>query len=520
METCFCFLSALLFITAHASNHGNGEADRNFEEINKTMETGYIGSGKNEEKLLDIFSVERSTLEPEIQMYMDREMVASFNYTIACKDLTSAYAITVTSRNPKILQVPEMTVHVSCSNASLWDANLTSQMRFANKTYIIDGSFDVKLMSGVIGYDHLKFKLSDKELNMTESDVDYTDTYDVIVIRKLRPVDRIFRVVVYCVQIFVLTGFGAKLDLKIVKETLRRPIAPLIGFCSQYLMMPVIACVLGKVVTDESAVSLGIFVAGCCPGGGQSNMYSYLLKGDLSLSITMTTISTIAALAMLPAWIYSLGRIFLQDLEQDVVIPFSSVAIALSILVVPLCFGVFLRTKFPKVAKKLQKLLKPVIVFFAIVLLVIGIYSNLFIFRLFKLRVVLAACLLPYVGYLVGGLVATICRQPWPRIKTIALETGMQNTSIAYILLTSSFAPPMGDLAAVAPVASAVMTPIPPLLITVVYLTYQKCRKKYEPVAQDGDVVKDEAVKNGAKKDNGSVKHDDDESVQEKLTAV
>ena len=52
-------------------------------------------------------------------------------------------------------------------------------------------------------------------------------------------------------------------------------------------------------MTDESAVSLGIFVAGCCPGGGQSNMYSYLLKGDLSLSITMTTISTIAALGKL-----------------------------------------------------------------------------------------------------------------------------------------------------------------------------------------------------------------------------
>ena len=241
METCFCFLSALLFVTAHASNHGNGEADRNFVEINKTMETGYIDSGKNEEKLLDIFSVERSTLEPEIQMYMDREMVASFNYTIACKDLTSAYVITVTSRNPKILQVPEMTVHVSCGNASLWDANLTSHMRFANKTYIIDGSFDVKLMSGVIGYDHVKFELSDDESNTTESEVDYTDTYDVIVIRKLRPVDRIFRVVVYCVQIFVLTGFGAKLDLKIVKETLRRPIAPLIGFCSQYLMMPVVS---------------------------------------------------------------------------------------------------------------------------------------------------------------------------------------------------------------------------------------------------------------------------------------
>ena len=48
--------------------------------------------------------------------------------------------------------------------------------------------------------------------------------------------------------------------------------------------------------TKESTVALGIFVSGCCPGGGNSNMYTYLLNGDLSLSITMTTISTVAAL--------------------------------------------------------------------------------------------------------------------------------------------------------------------------------------------------------------------------------
>lgn len=223
---------------------------------------------------------------------------------------------------------------------------------------------------------------------------------------------------------------------------------------------------------------------------------------------------------MLPAWLYSLGGLFLQ--ERDLVIPFPNVAISLAILIVPLCFGVFLRTKFPECAKKLTKVLKPFIVFFAIILLVIGIYSNLFIFRLFKPRVVLAGCLLPYIGYAVGGVVAAVCRQPWYRIKTIALETGMQNTSIAYILLTSSFEAPTGDLASVASIASAVMTPLPPLLITIVYLIYQKCRKKYDPVDQDGDeMVKKEKEKEKKEKKNGAVDvPDDDDNVAEKLTAI
>ena len=53
---------------------------------------------------------------------------------------------------------------------------------------------------------------------------------------------------------------------------------------------------MAKLVTTDSAVALGIFVAGCCPGGGNSNMYTFLLNGDLSLSITMTTISTVSAM--------------------------------------------------------------------------------------------------------------------------------------------------------------------------------------------------------------------------------
>ena len=226
--------------------------------------------------------------------------------------------------------------------------------------------------------------------------------------------------------------------------------------------------------------------------------------------------------AMLPAWIYSLGVLFIAD--KSVKIPFSSVAISLAILLVPLAFGVLLRTKFPDMAKKVQKALKPVIVFSAIILITVGVYSNLYIFRLFEPRVVLAACLLPYIGYLIGGVVSAIFRQPWRRIKTIIIETGMQNTSIAYILLTTSFVAPMGDLAAVAPVASAVMTPLPPFLITVCYLLYQKFQKRYDPVTQDGDELQD---KSGAKeteqfKDKDKIKeyNVEDELMNKKLTAV
>ena len=219
---------------------------------------------------------------------------------------------------------------------------------------------------------------------------------------------------------------------------------------------------------------------------------------------------------MLPAWIYTLGVLFIED--KSVSIPFSSVAISLAVLLVPLSVGVFLRTKFPKIATKVKKTLTPVIIVSAVILITIGIYSNLFIFRLFEPQIVLAACLLPYIGYIIGGVVSTIFRQPWKRIKTIIIETGMQNASIAYILLTTSFMAPMGDLAAVAPVASAVMTPLPALLVTVCYLIYQKCRKKYELVNKNEDDLHDKKKMAETASDTG--KEEGNNQEKEKLTSM
>ena len=205
--------------------------------VNKTSDFRY----EIEVEKSDILHIIRSTLEPHIQMYMDHELMASFNYTVACQDMTSNYIMTVKSNNRKILRVPETKVIISCGNATAHDTNLTSNTDLTDTAYVVDGSLDVKLMSGNIGYDHLEFTLSDETPNSNETETEQTESYDVRVIRKLRPVDRIFRVVVYCVQVLVLCGFGAKLDFKVVKETLRKPIAPGIGFCCQYIMMPLVS---------------------------------------------------------------------------------------------------------------------------------------------------------------------------------------------------------------------------------------------------------------------------------------
>lgn len=69
-------------------------------------------------------------------------------------------------------------------------------------------------------------------------------------------------------------------------------------FISNYLQLGFAIAKLLPLGTDKS-VALGIFVCGVCPGGGVSNIYAYLLDGDVSLSITMTFLSTVASIGRL-----------------------------------------------------------------------------------------------------------------------------------------------------------------------------------------------------------------------------
>lgn len=89
---------------------------------------------------------------------------------------------------------------------------------------------------------------------------------------------------------------GAATRLSDFVEILRTKRAPfLIGFCSQYLFMPLSALALSFVLSLESNIAVGLVLVGASPGGTTSQLFTYLSKGDIALSIAMTFSSTIAS---------------------------------------------------------------------------------------------------------------------------------------------------------------------------------------------------------------------------------
>ncbi|KAK6178491.1 hypothetical protein SNE40_013276 [Patella caerulea] len=428
---------------------------------------------------------------PQIMAQMYNDLFVDVNYTIKCTDEDTVYSLLIVTEDISVAFIRDKDiVSIPCSPNNTNDVFI-SDVDSETGEFEVMGNFSFTLGTDLLGRTWLDFILVE---NISEV-VLVNNTHPqeigssrllrllVIVIRPMRNLDIGFRVIVYIVVISSTIGMGCKTELDVVISVLKKPVAPAIGFFCQYICMPLIAFAIAKLIKfDNPAVSLGIFACGICPGGGISNLYCYILNGDVSLSVTMTTLSTVAALGLIPFWMFTLGSQFDDD-KTEINIPYLNIMTTLLLVIVPLFVGMVIKVKCLKVSKVILKIIKPVTFLAIIILLSFGIYVNMFIFRLFSPIHILAGCMLPYFGYIIGGIIALVCRQPWDRVKTIAIETGIQNVGVAFLMLMTSLPPPDGDLAAVGPAASGIMTPLPLFFISIIYVIYNKCRGvTYKPV--------------------------------------
>ena len=98
----------------------------------------------------------------------------------------------------------------------------------------------------------------------------------------------------------IMFGMGLTLTLPDFALVVKRPLPVIVGVIAQYLIMPGVAFLLTKALNLDPAIAAGVILVGCAPGGTASNVISYLAKGDVALSVTMTSISTLLAPFMTP----------------------------------------------------------------------------------------------------------------------------------------------------------------------------------------------------------------------------
>nr|XP_054758308.1 sodium/bile acid cotransporter 5-like [Lytechinus pictus] len=316
-----------------------------------------------------------------------------------------------------------------------------------------NGTLVVTLKGGKLGITKLIVHVTDME---DEDVFDTKMTYVVKTKRIPRLIDVIFDFLLLPLILITTAGMGCKMDFIIIRDKLKKPFQILVGPVCQFICQPFYAFCISKILKLSGITAVGLVTVGSCPGGGVSNMITLLLDADLILSVTMTFTSTCLAVAMLPINMLIYARHFLSEEGGGVNIPFANIMIQIMMLTVPVLFGMLIHYKLPKVAHYAIKSLNVLSLTMVSTTLIIGIYSNLYIFSS-EWQVLLGAFLLPTCGYITGFCVSKfIARFPMESALTIMVETGVQNNLIAISMIKLSYPQPEADLMARMPIFVAI----------------------------------------------------------------
>lgn len=233
----------------------------------------------------------------------------------------------------------------------------------------------------------------------------------------------------------VMFGMGMSLTPANFAEVLRRPRVLALGVFLQFLLMPLLAWGLAAVLALPPYLAAGLILVGSCPGGTASNVICYLARGDVALSITLTTLSTLLAVFLTPllTWAY---------VGQSVPVPVWDMLLSiLKMVIVPVLLGVALNRYWgPRLG--VAKRVFPLVSVFSIVV-IIAIIVALNEARLQSLAWVVGLAVVSHnlLGLLGGYWLARALRYS-PRIaRTLSIEVGMQNSGLGVALAVQYLTP-------------------------------------------------------------------------------
>lgn len=231
--------------------------------------------------------------------------------------------------------------------------------------------------------------------------------------------------------------FGMGLTLKAVdfKIIFTKPLPVLIGVCAQFIIMPLVAFVIAKLLNLPAELAAGLVLLGCVPGGTASNVMVYLAKGNVPLSIAMTSVSTLLAPIMTPLLLLLLAG---QWMPVDAVAMFMSIV---QVIIVPIVLGLAIKKFFPVAVEKSLTVL-PLISVAAIITIVAAVVSgNSATIAASGLLIFTAVMLHNGFGLLLGYSAGKVLGQDEVNRRAIAIEVGMQNSGLGVALATAHFGP-------------------------------------------------------------------------------
>ena len=253
----------------------------------------------------------------------------------------------------------------------------------------------------------------------------------------------------------VMLGMGLSLVPEDFKRITRYPKAVAVGTVCQVLLLPLIGALITLVVPMQPAIAVGLIVLAVCPGGPSSNLVTYLAKGDVALSVTLTAVSSIITVFTIPLFTNLALQYFLGK-SAAIALPIGSTMLQIFLItLLPTAIGMAIRHQFPDTARRLEKQMSRFAVGLLALIIVLLLVREGSKLPGFLVQVGIGVVLLNLLAILAGFLAGKLFRLSLAQQICIAIEVGIQNGTLAITITAGLLNNP--DMAVPAAVYSLLM---------------------------------------------------------------
>ncbi|KAA3476957.1 sodium/pyruvate cotransporter BASS2, chloroplastic-like [Gossypium australe] len=235
---------------------------------------------------------------------------------------------------------------------------------------------------------------------------------------------------------FLMLSMGLTLTFEDFRRCLRNPWTVGVGFLAQYLIKPFLGFVIAMTLKLSAPLATGLILVSCCPGGQASNVATYISKGNVALSVLMTTCSTIGAIVMTP---------LLTKLLAGQLVPVDAAGLAIStfqVVLVPTVVGVLSNEFFPKFTSKIISVTPLIGVILTTLLCASPIGQVSDVLKAQGAQLILPVALLHAAAFALGYWVSKLSFGE-STSRTISIECGMQSSALGFLLAQKHFTNPL-----------------------------------------------------------------------------
>jgi len=240
---------------------------------------------------------------------------------------------------------------------------------------------------------------------------------------------------------FIMFGVALGIKLNDFKRIISQPKPALLGILCQFILLPLFTFLFVIIVQPENqSIGLGMILIAACPGGNISNFMTSLAKGNVALSVTLTAFATLSAIFLTPLNFQFYGNWYAADIMQQInVSAFEMFKTVLLILAIPLILGMLFNHYLPKATAKIMKFMQYASILIFLGIVVMAFINNWNSFLKYVKYIFFLVLFHNIIALVTGFSIAKIFNLQLPDVKTLTIETGIQNSGLGLILFFNFF---------------------------------------------------------------------------------